>query len=314
MHAMPRPGARAQISEEAADRRWLRVGLGVLWIVDALLQLQPGMFTMDMTSDIMQPSATGEPAWLQHSIDFSIRVITPHLVFVNLVIVIVQAGIGLALLLGSPRQRVWGAWASIIWGALVWYFGEGLGQLLTGSATFLAGAPGSVLLYGLAGAILLSPGPALPWLRLGRYTVSWALALASAVLVLGGFLQLNPLFFTTLGLAAPVGQGAMMAQPRWIQSSLGWALIGIQAAPVWINLGLVLALVALAILVLVRGRSLWVMVALGSFLTLVWWFGQDVGGLFTGMATDPNTAVPLMLLAWAGYVRAPKEMKESDPG
>ena len=46
----------------------------------------------------------------------------------------------------DPRSGV-----SFFWAFGVWFFGEGLGQLFTGSASALTGAPGSVLLYGLIG-------------------------------------------------------------------------------------------------------------------------------------------------------------------
>ena len=31
--------------------RMVQVGFGLLWVIDALLQLQPGLFQMEMTSD-----------------------------------------------------------------------------------------------------------------------------------------------------------------------------------------------------------------------------------------------------------------------
>ena len=40
---------------------------------------------------------------------------------------------------------------SFLWAFGVWFFGEGLGQIFTGSASALTGAPGSVFLYGLIG-------------------------------------------------------------------------------------------------------------------------------------------------------------------
>ena len=40
---------------------------------------------------------------------------------------------------------------SFAWALGVWFFGEGLGMVLTGTASALTGAPGSVLLYGLLG-------------------------------------------------------------------------------------------------------------------------------------------------------------------
>ena len=49
--------------------------------------------------------------------------------------------------------------ASIAWALAVWWLGEGLGGVLTGSASPVTGAPGAALLYALA-AVLLCAGPA----------------------------------------------------------------------------------------------------------------------------------------------------------
>jgi hypothetical protein len=285
-------------------RRLLRIGFGALWTLDALLQLQPGMFRMDMVSDIMQPAATGQPAFLQRSIDASIALVTPHLALFNWAIVLIQAFIGLSLLSGRPGLVRTGAVAAIVWSLLVWWFGEGLGQLLTGSATFLTGAPGSVFLYGLAAVLLLLPTSR--W-QLRYQRLPLPSFLAALVFLLGAALQLNPLFFTGLGLAAPFGQGAMMPQPAFILASLGAAADLAGRAPLVLNLLLTLVLAGSGFALFLRPASRPLAFLLTAFLLVVWWFGQDVGGLFTGMATDPNTAVPLALLVWSGLYAAKAE-------
>ena len=84
------------------------------------------------------------------------------------------ATIQLLLALGiawRPTVRV-ALGASIVWALGVWWFGEGLGGVLTGTASPVSGAPGPVILYALL-AILLWPrargastpgsaGPAVP--------------------------------------------------------------------------------------------------------------------------------------------------------
>jgi len=294
----PRPSDPAS---ESVPRQALRIGFGILWLFDALLQLQPGMFQMDMISDIMQPAATGEPIWLAHTINLSIAVVTPHLVVFNLVVVALQAAIGILLLTG--RVRV-GAWLAVVWSALVWWFGEGLGQLLTGSATFLSGAPGSVFLYGLAAVLLLLPDETW-WVGVGgRRHLPVPAALAAAMFLLGAGLEANPLFFTGLGLASPFGQGAMMSQPHAIQATLGWMANLSGSAPVWLNVAWMVMMLGLGSALFFAPGAKATLYAALAFLFVVWWFGQDVGGLLTGMATDPNTAVPLALLAWAGFLMA----------
>jgi hypothetical protein len=45
----------------------------------------------------------------------------------------------------------------IVWSVAVWWFGAGLGGVLTGGANPLTGAPGAVILYALAAVLLWPP-------------------------------------------------------------------------------------------------------------------------------------------------------------
>ncbi len=62
----------------------------------------------------------------------------------------------------APRSAV-----SFAWVLGIWVIGEGLGMLLTGNATALTGAPGSVLLYGLIGLMAWPRPPR-------RFAVDWS--------------------------------------------------------------------------------------------------------------------------------------------
>ena len=64
----------------------------------------------------------------------------------------VLLGIGIAW---RPTVRVALA-ASVAWSLGVWWFGEGLGMVLTGDVSPVNGAPGAVILYALL-AVLLWP-------------------------------------------------------------------------------------------------------------------------------------------------------------
>ena len=73
----------------------------------------------------------------------------PDIAVWNTFFALIQLFIGVGLLF---RRTVRPALAvSFAWVLGVWVIGEGLGMLLTGTATALTGAPGSVLLYGLLG-------------------------------------------------------------------------------------------------------------------------------------------------------------------
>lgn len=298
---IPERAQDAGLRSESAAGRTLRIGFGALWLLDGALQAQPGMFTMDMVSNIMQPAATGEPAWLSALIGWSVRIVTPHLVAFNLLVVALQLAIGVLLLCGGrPRLVRAGAALALAWGMAVWLVGEGLGQLLTGSATGLSGAPGSALLYAFAAYVLLTGGAEAR--VAGRSLATWA---AAGVLALTAALQLNPLFFTSLGMASVFGQGAMMAQPHVLRAPIAWAADVAGASPTLVNAAVV-ALFALAALITLRGAQgrlgRAALAAVVLLLLAEWWLGQDLGMPFSGMETDPNTAAPLALLLVAGYL------------
>jgi hypothetical protein len=126
------------------------------------------------------------------------------------------------------------------------------------------------------------------------------------VLALGIALQANPLFFGALGLSGVFATGAMMPQPSWLRAPLVGAANLAAAHPVTVNLAVAALFAVAALATLVAGRrphhvlapwALWFALA---WTAATWWFGQDLGMPFGGMATDPNTAAPLALLLVAG--------------
>jgi len=284
--------------DESRARRWLLIGLGVLWLLDALLQMQPGMFTMDMISTIMRPAATGNAAALTALIDWSIRLVTPHLVAFNWSIVAAQFVLGAALLSGRRRIVRAGLWASVAFSLLVWVFGEGLGQLLTGSATALTGAPGSAFFYAVASALLLLPAGTWSHPHGRTDAATWTVSLA---FLLGAALQLSHVFWTGLGLEAPFGDAYMMPQPHALRAAINAVASLASRAPVALNATLIALFLGLGVLVVLRTRSraaFWAMLAL---ITVVWVFGQDAGMFWSGMATDPNSGPLLALLLASGH-------------
>lgn len=297
MHAYDESPAVQPLRTQSAQLILMR-GLGLLWMFDAILQMQPGMFTMDMISTIMQPAATGQPPWLTGLIDWSIRVVTPHLALFNWTIVAVQFVIGAMLLWPNARRYTVGLWISLVWSLLIWLFGEGLGQLLTGSASLLTGAPGSALLYALASMLLLAPPG---WARGWRLPLDPATIMVAITLIVGGMLQLSPLFWTPLGLSAPFGSAAMMPQPLFMRQSIDVLANLAATAPLPVNAVALLAPIGLGLLLIAGPYRRWVLWVALLWIAATWWFGQDLGMLASGMATDPNSAPVLALLLVAGW-------------
>ena len=149
-----RLGVAGSVSSGLDARRVLQLGLAAIWLLDGVLQYQSFMFTKAFTQMIGATSAratpassparsTGTPPW--SSTTWSL---------VNTIFATIQLLIGLGIA-WRPTVRLALA-ASIAWALGVWWFGEGLGGVLSGAASPLNGAPGAVIIYALL-AVLLWP-------------------------------------------------------------------------------------------------------------------------------------------------------------
>ena len=67
-----------------ANRRGVQVALGVLWLLDGALQLQPFMFTADFAQQLLAPSGQDQPAWVAVPTDFFAGLIAAYPVPMNL--------------------------------------------------------------------------------------------------------------------------------------------------------------------------------------------------------------------------------------
>ncbi len=185
----------------------LRQLLGVLWLIDGLLQLQPQMFTSTFISSVMAPIATGQPGIIGTNLRWVVGLASSNLVLLNLFIAAVQVTLGVLLISGRWWRQA--LIVSIAWALGVWYAGEGMNGLLTGQASVLTGAPGAVLFYALL-ALALLPGSQLNPLKGGQAFLS-RLELRK---VLGGFwlfgaaLQLQPTWWAGQQVSQTIGGAA----------------------------------------------------------------------------------------------------------
>jgi hypothetical protein len=132
-----------------ATQRVLQIVLGIFWITDAALQYQPFMFGKQFVPTFIIANAVGQPAPIAWLITTAGHFVAPDVGVWNVLFATVQLAIGAGLLF---RRTVRPALVvSFFWAFGVWVFGEGLGMILTGSATALTGAPGSVFMYGFLG-------------------------------------------------------------------------------------------------------------------------------------------------------------------
>ena len=134
-------------------RRRLQLALGALWLLDAILQYQPVMFTRAF-SQMLAAAAPGNPAFVSLPILWNAHLVGQHPMALNAAFATIQLLLALGIA-WRPTVRV-ALGASIVWALGVWWFGEGLGGVLTGAASPVSGAPGPAILYALL-AVLLWP-------------------------------------------------------------------------------------------------------------------------------------------------------------
>jgi hypothetical protein len=311
----PRPLLRAQ--------RVLQIALGLFWILDAALQFQPFMFSKNFVPKYVTANASGQPAVIHWAITNVGHFLAPHPAVWNSLFALTQLAIGVGLLL---RRTVRPALAiSFLYALGVWVFGEGLGMVLTGSASALTGAPGSVLIYALIGLMAwprTATGQCEPGQRRGIASSAAAQGIGGAftpLAVWSGFWTLAAVLFllpnnrTQSSIASAIS-GMAPGNPGWYSHFLErtgdhFASVGTQTA--W-----VLAIVSLVIgFGPLTARRPQVFLAAGGVLAaLLWITGQGfLGGVLTGHGTDPNTAPLIVLLAFAMMPGAGIEESASRP-
>ena len=313
--ARARPGATQLTSAAARSRAGvLTWSLATLWLLDAVLQFQPYMYSTDFPKDVLAPAGQGSPAWVAGPVMWSSTLMAHHLVLLNTLFALTQLAIAVGLMV--PRTRKPALLASIGWALMVWWLGEGFGMVFAGPSSPVMGLPGAVILYAVV-ALLVWPVTARGSdARAGEYVGGESVALASPLRVAGaqaGWLALWMLF--AVEQLAPSNRtpsalhdmvvGMADGEPGWIQSidQVGATLLAGRGAEVSIGLAVLFAVVALGILRPARWRRPVLVLAM-ALAALIWVFGQDFGALATGRATDPNSGPLLILLACCYWPRS----------
>ena len=292
---------------EARARWLLRIGFGVLWIFDGLLQAQPKM-AGGLATQVIEPVAASSPGWVQHLVNWGGTVWSYHPVQAGAASVWIQVGIGVWLIAAArgPWSRLAGA-ASVAWGLIVWVFGESFGGIFAPGLSWLTGAPGGVLFYVAAGALIALPEDAWRSPRAGRLLLAGLGVFFTGMAVLQawpgrGFWQ-GSAGGKPGTLSGMVKEMAGTPQPRFLSSLLsGFASFATRYGFA-VNLFVVIALAAIGAAFL-TGRPRLVRYAMWSgiaFCLADWVLVQDLGFL-GGLGTDPNSMIPLILLFSAGYL------------
>jgi hypothetical protein len=294
--AAPRPAAQQRLAS-LEPRRALQLALGVLWLLDGMLQFQPSMFGRGFPQ-MLAGSAAGNPAAVARPITWSATLIGHHEVALNAVFATVQLLLGLGIAWRPTVKLALGA--SVAWALSVWWLGEGLGGLLAGTASPVSGAPGAVILYALL-AVLLWPADRDPSASsVAARTAGRRVALGSWLVVWLGLavLALLPASRAPQAISGTISDMAS-GEPvwlAWIDSRLASALAG-HGLPAAVVLAVVFGAVAFGIFLPARARR--AVIVLAVTVAVVLWLAQGLGGMLTGSGTDPNSGPLLALLALA---------------
>jgi cytochrome oxidase Cu insertion factor (SCO1/SenC/PrrC family) len=303
----------APAGAEPAWRQLLRIGFGLLWVFDGILQAQPKM-AIGLPSQVIEPTAASSPPWVQHVVNWAGTSWSYHPMQAGASAVWIQVGIGVWLLAAArgPLSRLAGL-ASVGWGLVVWVFGESFGGIFAPGLTWMFGAPGAAAIYVVAGALVALPERAWHSRRLGQLTTAGTglFLLGMAVLQAWpgrGFWQ-GTVHGQPGTLAGMTQTMAQTPQPGFLTAWVNAFTAFDQAHGFAVNLFVVIALTVTAAAFL-SGRPRLIGPVLAGFTVLCladWVLVEDLGFL-GGLGTDPNSMIPLILLAAASYLalaRAP---------
>jgi hypothetical protein len=269
-----------------------------VWLLDAVLQLQPFMFTPGSSgfSGMLRGLASGNPRWIAHSITWNASIVDRHPVSTNAAFALIQFLIGFGIV--SKRTLKPALGLSIVWSLCVWWFGEGLGGVFSGGATPFGGGPGGVLFYALL-AVLLWPraGSDQPFVAARTVGVRVAKAIWVAVWALLALLSVVGSGRSPRALHDLVA-GINHGEPGWLAriDGSGESFFLQHGTTAAIVLAVVCLIVAAGIFLppqLARATLVLAIVVFG----VIWVAVQNFGGILAGGATDPNAGLLIILLA-----------------
>jgi cytochrome oxidase Cu insertion factor (SCO1/SenC/PrrC family) len=300
-------GPGGATAPEAAARRLLRISFGVLWIADGLLQAQSAM-PAGLPGQVIEPAAAGSPAWVQHLVGWAGTTWSYHPVQAGAAVVWIQVGLGAWLIAAaSGRASRLAGLASAGWAAVVWVFGEAFGGIFAPGLSILFGAPGSVLPYLAAGLAVALPARAWRAARTGRVMLGGLGLLLLGLAVVQAWPGRGFWAGAAHGrpgpLAAMIRSMAAVPQPRFLAGWVGGfgSLAAAHGAAVNLAVIAVLAAAGAGLLSARPGLLRPALLLLAAFGLADWVLVQDLGFL-GGLGTDPNSMIPLLLLAAGGYL------------
>ncbi len=293
-------GVRATVPDRQHRdlQRTFQLVLATIWLLDAVLQIQPFMFTRGSNgfSGMLDGLASGNPSWVAHTITWNGSIVYHAPILTNTVF----AGIQFAIAFGIVWKRSCkpALALSIAWALAVWWFGEGAGGIFHGTATPFGGGPGGVLFYAVL-AVLLWPseGSNRPFVAARTVGLKAARAIWVAVWSLLALLSVVGSGRSSQALHDLVA-GLNSGQPGWLAhiDGVSESFFLHHGTPAAILLAVVCLIVAAGVFLPPQIAQLTLVLAVAVF-AVIWVAVQNFGGILAGGATDPNSGLLVILLA-----------------
>jgi hypothetical protein len=279
-------------------QRTFQLVLATIWLLDAVLQIQPFMFTRGPNgfSGMLDGLANGNPSWVSHTITWNGSIVYHAPILTNTCFALIQFAIGFGIVWKRSCKPALAL--SVVWALSVWWFGEGSGGVFQGAATPFGGGPGAVLFYALL-AVLLWPSEGSNTPFLAARTVGVGVAQAIWVAVWG-----------LLALLSVVGSGRSpqalhdlvagmnTGQPGWLAhiDRVSESFFLDHGTPAAILLGVLCLIVAAGIFLPPQTAQVTLVFAIAVF-AVIWVAVENFGGILVGGATDPNSGPLVIVLA-----------------
>jgi hypothetical protein len=287
----------------------LRIGLGLIWIINEMMQMEPGVFhpayygnlPSTVMPSVLQYIHQRAPAWISWGTTVPQWFFNKWPIETNIAIILIQLGLAASLLVKLPEKYVrLGLWGSVVWSIIVWIFLQSLGGARSWGhgLTFYSGFPGSALFYAFTSGLLL--------LNRSRWSVESLFKLATRVVAMifwvSGILQLLP-FNGQWNVANQMYVFANSSfqpyQPAVVKAPTVAYSIWLSSHPITNNTILAVTLICSGIAVWLWKYSRVARWYVYIWLFLSWWFGMDFGYMFSGLCTDLNIPPILFVMLFA---------------
>ena len=288
------------VSQPPRDlQRTFRLVLATVWLLDAVLQLQPFMFTRGASgfSGMLNGLASGNPAFLHGAVTWNASNVYHQPILTDAIFASIQFLIAFGLIYKRTCKPA--LVLSIVWALGVWWFGESAGEIFKGGATPFGGGPGGVLFYAIL-AVLLWPseGSDRPFVAARTVGVNAAKAIWAVVWGILAILSVVGSGRSPQALHDLVAGLNNGGQPGWL------AHIDRSSESLFLHHGTLMAILLAIVCVIVAGgvflpqpfAQAAVVVAIVVF-ALIWVAVENFGGILAGGATDPNSGLLVILLA-----------------